>query len=268
MDIDSGVSDMTETESLSSVTSDSTIIGSPPSSVMMDDSEVRGPEGHFTLLNDAAASYRSVLSPESGIGSGSSSPASSVVMGKAASSRSVLSQDSGIGSGSSSPASSVAMDKAASNRSVLSQDSGIGRGSGSPASSVVMGKAASNRSVLSQDNGIGSGSGSGNGMKLGVPLPMERKDSQTKTQEWVEQHFEVFVKTLEGKTVTVQVGEHEEVTSFRKKVQEKTNVEASQQYLHTAEGRKLQDGERLSNYNIKKHSTIFCQGRLRGGEYY
>nr|KAI8745935.1 ubiquitin-like protein ISG15 isoform X2 [Biomphalaria glabrata] len=265
MDIDSGVSDMTETESLSSVTSDSTIIGSPPSSVMMDDSEVRGPEGHFTLLNDAAASYRSVLSPESGIGSGSSSPASSVVMGKAASSRSVLSQDSGIGSGSSSPASSVAMDKAASNRSVLSQDSGIGRGSGSPASSVVMGKAASNRSVL---NGIGSGSGSGNGMKLGVPLPMERKDSQTKTQEWVEQHFEVFVKTLEGKTVTVQVGEHEEVTSFRKKVQEKTNVEASQQYLHTAEGRKLQDGERLSNYNIKKHSTIFCQGRLRGGEYY
>ncbi|KAK6964212.1 ubiquitin-like protein ISG15 isoform X2, partial [Biomphalaria glabrata] len=43
--------------------------------------------------------------------------------------------------------------------------------------------------------------------------------------------FDVFVKTLEGKTVTVQVGEHEEVTSFRKKVQEKTNVEASQQYL-------------------------------------
>ncbi|KAI8779915.1 ubiquitin protein ISG15 isoform X2, partial [Biomphalaria glabrata] len=70
-------------------------------------------------------------------------------------------------------------------------------------------------------------------------------------------HFEVFVKTLDGKTLTIQVEEHEEVTSFRKKVQEKTNVEASQQYLHTANGRKLQDGERLSKYNIQKHSTIY-----------
>ncbi|KAI8779912.1 uncharacterized protein LOC129922685 [Biomphalaria glabrata] len=178
MDIDSGVSDMTETESLSSVTSDSTIIGSPPSSVM-GDSEVRGAENHFTLVNDAA----------------------------------------------------------------------------------------SNSSVVSPDSGIGSGSGSGNGMKLGEPLPFERKDPQTSTQEWVERHFEVFVKTLDGKTLTIQVEEHEEVTSFRKKVQEKTNVDASQHYFHTADGKKLEDGERLSKYDIKKHSTIFCQGRLRGGEY-
>ncbi|KAI8779910.1 ubiquitin protein ISG15 isoform X2, partial [Biomphalaria glabrata] len=77
--------------------------------------------------------------------------------------------------------------------------------------------------------------------------------------------FDVFVKTLDGKTVTVQVGEHEEVTSFRKKVQEKTNVEASQQYLISAEGKKLQDGELLSKYNIKKHFTIYCQWRLGGG---
>ncbi|XP_059147176.1 uncharacterized protein LOC131934926 [Physella acuta] len=113
-------------------------------------------------------------------------------------------------------------------------------------------------------NAAHSGLSSDSGFFSGTARPGVT-DSAQKTQDWIEKHFEVFVKNLDGKTLTIPVERDEDVAKFRAKVDQKTGVPGSQQYLTSAEGRKLEDGKRLCDYNIKKHSTIYCQGRLRGG---
>jgi hypothetical protein len=91
-------------------------------------------------------------------------------------------------------------------------------------------------------------------------------DDQTpRTEKWVEEMFEVFVKNLDGKTHIIEVEENEDVSEFRQKVCKELGVPGEQQRLVTQEGRPLEDGRPLCEYNVKKHSTINCLGRLRGG---
>jgi ubiquitin len=76
--------------------------------------------------------------------------------------------------------------------------------------------------------------------------------------------MQLFVKTLTGKTITIEMEQSDNIATMKQKIMDKEGIGVEQQRLIFA-GKQLEDTRTLQDYSLQEGNTVHLVLRLRGG---